>query len=57
MASGAAVRIIVDDAYIREVTGAERLPESGAERAVTVIRAMLRDKKRKESEPGIATAA
>ena len=57
VASGAAVRIIVDDAYIREVTGAERLPESGAERAVTVIRAMLRDKKRKEPEPGIATAA
>lgn len=57
VASGGAVRVTLEEAYLRYITGAEELPESGAEKAVTVIRTMLRDKKRKELEARLSSAA
>jgi hypothetical protein len=45
VASGESIRVGVEAALIRQITGAEGIPDSGAERAVATIRAMLRDKK------------
>jgi hypothetical protein len=57
VASGGAIRVTLEEAYVKHITGAEELPESGAEKAVTVIRTMLRDKKRKELEARLSSAA
>jgi hypothetical protein len=45
VASGESISVAVESALIRQITGAEGIPDSGAERAVATIRAMLRDKK------------
>lgn len=45
VASGESISVMVDSAEIREITGVEKLPETGADKAVANIRAMLRDKK------------
>jgi hypothetical protein len=45
VASGESISVAVESAVIRQITGAEGIPDSGAERAVATIRAMLRDKK------------
>lgn len=45
VASGESIKVAVEAALIRQITGAEGIPDSGAERAVATIRAMLRDKK------------
>lgn len=57
VASGGAVQVTLEEAYVKHITGLEELPESGAEKAVTVIRAMLRDKKRKDVESRLSSAA
>lgn len=55
--SGDMVRVLLADAYIQELTGVEALPEAGGEKAIRVIRAMLRDKKRKDAEALFSSAA
>jgi hypothetical protein len=45
VASGESISVAVEAALIRQITGAEGIPDSGAERAVATIRAMLRDRK------------
>ncbi len=45
VASGESIKVAVEAALIRQITGGEGIPNSGAERAVATIRAMLRDKK------------
>lgn len=57
VASGGAIQVTLEEAYVKNITGAEALPESGAEKAVTVVRTMLREKKRKESEMSLSSAA
>jgi hypothetical protein len=42
VASGESIRISVETALIRQITGVERPPELGAESAVAQIRSMLR---------------
>ncbi len=44
--SGEAIEVVIGADKLRKVTGDDELPDTGAERAVSVIRAMLRDKKR-----------
>ena len=44
--SGEAIEVVIGAEKLRKVTRKEKMPETGAERAVSVIRAMLRDKKR-----------
>lgn len=55
--SGEAFRVTLDDGYVQQITGEEKLPETGAEKAVATIRAMLRNTKRKEAEAGLSSAA
>ncbi|HEX7184062.1 MAG TPA: hypothetical protein VF756_19685 [Thermoanaerobaculia bacterium] len=55
--SGEALRVTLDEAYIQQITGEERPFESGADRAIAVIRARLREEKRRETETAIASAA
>lgn len=45
VASGDAVEVAIGASKIGEITGSERIPETGAEKAVSVIRTMLREKK------------
>jgi hypothetical protein len=45
VASGETIRVAVDTAQIRQITGVTKPPELGAESAVAQIRAMLRDYK------------
>jgi hypothetical protein len=45
VASGESIRVASEVGLIRQITGAEQLPESGAESAVALIRTMLRHKK------------
>jgi hypothetical protein len=45
VASGESINVAVESALIRQITGGEGIPDSGAEKAVATIRAMLRDKK------------
>ena len=45
VSSGESVSVMISSADLKEITGAERLPDSGAEQAIRAIRGMLRDKK------------
>jgi hypothetical protein len=44
--SGQVIDVIVNAEKLSKETGSDKMPETGAEKAVSVIRAMLRDKKR-----------
>jgi hypothetical protein len=44
--SGEAIEVVIGADKLRKATGDDELPDTGAEKAVSVIRAMLRDKKR-----------
>jgi hypothetical protein len=52
--NGDGLQIALDDGRVREITGEDRFPETGAEEAVAAIRSRLRDTKRKEREAGLA---
>jgi len=45
VASGESIRVTIDADQLRKITGVEKLPETGADKAVSIIRTMLRDKK------------
>lgn len=45
VANGEAIRVTIGAAKIGEVVGTDDIPETGAEKAISVIRAMLREKK------------
>lgn len=46
VSSGEAIEVVIGADKLRKVTGDDEIPDTGAEKAVSVIRAMLRDKKR-----------
>ena len=43
VASSETIRVVVDSQQIRQITGVEALPESGAERAMRAIQALIKD--------------
>jgi hypothetical protein len=45
VSSGEAIEVVVDFPKLSELTGGNKIPETGSEKAVSVIRAMLREKK------------
>lgn len=45
VASGESINVTIGSSQINKITGSDQIPETGAEKAISVIRAMLREKK------------